>query len=337
MGTNTRRDGLGPLFILLSLIAGLLLFFVISDFRSCERDESSDGETCRMTLPAACYETSEAAAAAAFRGNIRPRKLDEEYAQTVGSIINRVASYPNIDRHPILRDVLLNKRLRNAASAILAMEEPPCAWRWDDVRSTVERFGKSIPIVRPRWDDQVQFARVPMAFIPSPPTLIVNPDLVGDMSDGEITSILVHEATHGVFDALAAQTASLSREQLRAATILCGTFNAQMTHIHEGLATWNQLRSYARIEIDEAMREHVGAYAIQAMADFDQGRPKAFARVMAYNLAIRMEESGDAQGLLRNCDYPPIFDGENRGRAFIPNGVDDPLVNAFGLATRLFL
>jgi hypothetical protein len=331
-----KKGGLGPEHILTIVIVIFFTIVIICTVRSYKDDTAEDDGACRMALPAAYYETSEANASAAFHGNVRPRLLDPEYAQTVASSINEIAPLLGDNQYPELDDDALLERLRRAISGILVMEPPPCAWRWDEVKDTIGGFGNGIPIARP-WPHDARFQYVLMAYSGTPRMLIVNPGLVSDVSDGKLESFLIHEATHDVFERLAMATSGFDHSQLLAAQVLCGAFDAQMVHIHEGLATWNELRSYAVIPIDEKMREDIGEESIRAIGEFDLGRPKAFTQIMAHNLGIRAALFGTGKGRLRDCNYPPIFEGDNKGRAFIPNGIDDPLVTAFGLATRLFL
>ncbi len=220
--------------------------------------------------------------------------------------MNEAPMYDIVERHePLVRSDIWG--LVRGGQQLLRSQMLASVWHWNEVVDVTSQFGRSIPLLQARSSNEFPSA---FAWIQRTQTLAANPFLPTGNADATVAAeILLHEATHAVFQRVFVSTCQFTHQEFMAMLNRCRDIDYEELFAQETLAYLNEAHWVERYFSFEASPCEFLPQAKLAW----QGNPQPFARIMV-NYA-RGEMNNDANRL---CGPPIILRGPRAGEYCLP-------------------
>lgn len=263
------------------------------------------------------------------------KRLTEEDVRSFQGVVREYQYILEAMRSPVrpIDNAVLRARLDAAQRMILSADPPPCAWKWEQVRELVKKYGGHLVAdgygrINPFASDKTGHGQWPSIAVI---TSLASMNVLLEEDTPSLALKMVQTATNIVFEDLLMKESGFNNAEMFFAHTLCSDFQMTKTFLYTVIIRWNILR-YA----DSAPIEHgasaLGEGELEALRAFDAKENHALLLSSFVNAAMLHREL-QKEGLMEliaegwSCKLPPITRGPNRGLEFYPSDVDDPLIN----------
>ncbi|MFA5130627.1 MAG: hypothetical protein WC477_07010 [Patescibacteria group bacterium] len=234
-----------------------------------------------------------------------------------------------------VKETVVDKAVERAKDAVLAADAPPCAWRWNEVKEIIKKYGVRLVVsdyglVNP-YEDQVSQSEGGSVYMSRRLSTL---EELSTKDEDEVAASFVYNATAIVFERLMMKASGYSIGMLEYAENNCNFFAAGFIMLQSSVEDWNAFRYAKATSKNPQLNDQT---SIKTLDSLDHGEVEQWVKMQDYTVVDRLVSRKlivtslgvyvDSSGF--ECDFPPIISGENKGYEFRPYDVDEPLLNYF--------
>jgi hypothetical protein len=232
------------------------------------------------------------------------------------------------DRLKLIEDRTFSERMESSVRLVLR-SDPPCAWRWDEVRALVREYGARLVLrgygrINPFGDDPTGRSSAVVSAGLRDKRVLERTDA------SEAAALMVRSATRITAERLVLESSGYRALEMDFARMACGDFDLLWSFIEEAMVSWNMLRFAGSLGCASPLVME----DVALLSAFDRGRSKPFfdriLKAIGYAYGTDGADGlGERAASFGSCSFPPIARGPKRGHALNPLDFDDSLIKVF--------
>ncbi len=270
----------------------------------------------------------------ALKAYAKPKKMTAAYRTEFHEEASNAAHIAMLMKAPVrpISDPATAKKFNEAKQLVLSRPNPPCAYKWEDVRALIEKYGGYLVTdaygrINPYEDIEGSRGAFSSSFASR---LFIGKENLNTYSARDVARAMIQNASAVVFTRSIMAWSGFGILGIDGARSICPEFSKVYYLFEITAQEWNAGRFLANAAASDRSWEQTSKAAVDAVRAYDRGSTDELFLVVGMQAARLHEATKRLLGLLAHgfeCAYPPRGSGAQEGMEIRPQDMDDPMVN----------